>query len=420
MERGIALWVWLALALAGAAWADAPAGEAAPAREGRGAQATADEKPLDTSPEHIAELVKRLDGEGMALQVKARAAFDELARIGPPAADALMGALTSKSPTARLWAAAALAGMKEARAVEPMLKLLEDPNPRVRKVVTWHVSGFAALDARIGPAVARRLGDADYSVRDWAQKALAKRIPFESVKAQVEAMVRDDNAMARTLAFKMLLEHAHADAASAVTRALAEEPDWRARSAAVRALGEGIMPANKAFFDLLFKALDDSADEVKADAVEVLEHAMKETAETMPEDVRESIVAVLRQKLPALVSSSNPRLMGAAMYLLASGEKKRMYEAALKGLENPSPVVRVYSLRTLGRCGFKTWDVVDKAAPLFNDPELEVRAAALATLRWATGARFDFDPKAAPEERKAAFEKVKQEIEEARKRAGGG
>lgn len=370
------------------------------------------EAPLDTSPEHIAELIGKLNRQS----VGASNAYKELVRIGPAALPQLVEAVESKKPWVRVWAGAALGASRDPRAVDPMLKLLQDPFFQARKIAAWHAAGLHRLDKRIAPAIVQRLTDSDEGVRGWAERALIKCIKFRGAVGELTKMTHGDSAMGRTAAFKLLMRHRKQDAAAAIAAALSEEKDWHVRSAAVRCLGEGVLKPHQPFFDLLYRAMTDESEEVKADAVEVMEHALKETADRMPENIRAPITKKLGEKLPPFLDAKLPRLRGASLYLLAAGRGSKLLERALKAMDDPSPVVRVYAIRALGRCGVKTWPVVDKAFARLNDDHIEVRRLAIKLLSWATRARFEYKPGDSAEKRAQAVKQIKARLDKARPR----
>ncbi len=65
---------------------------------------------------------------------------DALAKIGKPAVPALVGALSESDNAVRSRAVTALARIKDPRAVEPILHLLEEPNEQVAGAAVWSLS----------------------------------------------------------------------------------------------------------------------------------------------------------------------------------------------------------------------------------------------------------------------------------------
>lgn len=372
----------------------------------------AEQKPA-VPPEQIAELIRQLDGADMASRVRAKSAYQKLQKIGKPAVPQLLDAMKHKSPWVRLWAGAALAGMGEPGAIEPLLKMLKDPNVNARMIATYHISGFHNRDPRIAPAIARQAADPSPDVRKWTGRALA-RIKFKGAIPELEKLTHSDSPDARTTAFTLLLNHRSKNKPLDIRRAIDAEEDWRVRSAAVRAIGEGVINEVAQAFDLLLHALDDAHDEVKADAVEVLNHVLKETMRDLPEKLRDRVLGSLDKKLPPLLDAELPRLRGATLYLLAAGQKEKLYPRALKALDDPSPVMRVYGFQALGRCGRKTKEVALKAVENLEHEDEAVRAAAFAALRWVTGARIDYDPKADPAKRARMVRNIRERLKDAR------
>ena len=161
---------------------------AAPEKEG---------PPVDASPEHIAELIAKLEGGGMANQVRASGAYKELMKIGRSAIPQLVRAAEGDKPWVRLWAAAALAATGDKRAVEPVLAVMDDPLTQARMIAVWHGAGLHHLDSRIAPAVVRRLNDNSADVRKWAARALTERIKFRGAVDAVEKMMHDGSPSGR-------------------------------------------------------------------------------------------------------------------------------------------------------------------------------------------------------------------------------
>lgn len=364
----------------------------------------------DASPEHISELISRLDGGSMSERVRAKGAYEELVAIGKPAIPQLVAAATDKRPWVRVWAGAALAQSRDARAVEPLLALLKDSLPEARTIATWHAAGLAELDPRIAPAVAQNLRDPNPDVRKWADRAIRERLKYPRCAQEIDLSLRCDLPPARALAFKLLLWGKNLEPVPTMERTLAEEKDWRVRSAAVRALGEGILPADRTLFELAFKGLADPSDEVKADAVEVIDSVLKEQARHLPEDVRREFVAQLPAKLTPMLDSVLPRLRGDALFLLAAHERDRLLARALTATDDPAPETRALAFRALGRVGVKDQKVAGKAFARLSDDDPIVRRAAFAALCWATGAKFEFNPDGTPEERAKAVERIRAQV----------
>ena len=270
----------LALPLACAAWGQPPP-----------------KTPVDASPEHIAELIAKLEGADMAQRVRAMAAYKELVRIGKPAVPQLVEASQSPKPYVRVWSAAALGASGDRRAVQPMLRLFNDPVADVRKITVWHGAGLHKFDEGIAPAVVERLGDTSIEVRQWATRAINERIGLAKATPHLEAMTHSDSPNGRTFAFKLLLAARKQSPLPTIRKALHEAKDWHVRSAAIRCVGEGVCRHGKDMVDLIFLALKDSSEEVRADAVELTEFVLKEPQALNPE-LRRKVTERLETTLP--------------------------------------------------------------------------------------------------------------------------
>jgi HEAT repeats len=374
--------------------------------------ALAQDKKVDASPEHIAELIAQLEGGTMGDRMRAKAAHKELMKIGKPAVPQLVVAAQGKKPWVRVWAGAALGASRDPRAVEPMLKLLEDKFHMVRQISTWHGAGLNKMDARIAPAIVARMGDPNPDVRKWAEKAIRERIKVGTVTGALEELTLHKMPEARTVAYKLLMLHRKEKATTKIAQALKSEERWERRSAATRCLGEGEdfpMPF-KARMDLLFIALDDKHEEVRADAVELIAFLMRETADRMTPDVRDEITMILEKKLPALLDAQLPRLRGASLYLLAAGKPEELKGRAMKDTSHAAPVVRAYALRTLARCDVKSKGAQARAVECLNDEDKEVRRIAHQYLEWATGGKFEYDHAAKAGKRRKAIKKIRVKL----------
>jgi HEAT repeat protein len=355
-------------------------------------------------------LIAKLDGAGMSERVRAKRAYEELVAIGKPALPQLLVAVRDERPWVRVWAGAALAQSRDPRAVEPSLALLQDPFYEVRKIAAWHSAGLAEFDARVAPAIAALLRDPHPDVRTWGDRTVRERLKYPRCAGEIDLTLRCDRAASRVLAFKLLLWGKNLEPVPAIERTLAEEKDWRVRSAAIRSLGEGVLPADRTLLELAFRGLGDESDEVKADAVEVIDFVLKEQARHLPEDARREFVPQLPAKLPPMLDSALPRLRGAALLLLAAHEREKLFDRALAATDDPAPETRALAFRALGRIGLKDRKVAEMSLARLSDDAPGVRRAAHAALSWVAGARFDFNPDAPDEERAKAIENIRGQV----------
>ncbi len=87
---------------------------------------------VGVAQEEVARLIEQLGSEDRA---KAGQAIEALVKMGKPAVDPLIQALKHANPTVRSNAATALGRIKDRRALEPLIGVLEkDPHPSVRLV----------------------------------------------------------------------------------------------------------------------------------------------------------------------------------------------------------------------------------------------------------------------------------------------
>ena len=385
---------------------------AAPAGKGTKRPSRKPRKPVNSSPEHIAELIKKLDGPSMKERMGAMKAYAELKRIGQPALPQLRTALKHSSPWVRLWSLAAVADAGDVTCVGPALKMARDPLIELRKVATHRLGRFYQRDKRIPPALVQQLADPDEGVREKAEGALAKG-HLKGAGPALQKMLRSDSRLGRMMALELLLGPSQ-DKLPGIRKAVKDPSDWRIRSAGVCVLGLGLVHANEDAFDLLLAALDDPSNEVKADAVEVLDGVLGQVMQRMPDALRKRVLGELTRQLPALVESKHPALRGWSLYLLAAGQREKLYPRAIEALDDPSPEVRVLAFRAVSRIGRKTWKIADKALANMRHTDAGVRSVAFATLRWSTGGKYQFDPRADQDERAKQLEVVKKQLDERR------
>lgn len=183
------------------------------------------------------------------------AAIDALVAIGPPALDALVGALGHPSPDVRVFASWALIRITDRRVVPALIKALGDPQREVRLNATIALRGYCD-PAAVGGLV-NRLEDSDDAVAENARLALEK-IGGPAVPALIAALSHAGSHV-RERAARALAEIADPRALQLLIAAMADE-NAAVRGSAAYELGR---LADPAAFDALFKALDDPNKHVR-------------------------------------------------------------------------------------------------------------------------------------------------------------
>lgn len=181
----------------------------------------------------VAPLVKCLNDANAGVQMVAGTA---LVRIGPPAVQPLIQCLSSPNKDCRRTAARALGDIGDKSAVEPLAALLDDKDPTVKSAATFALEKLNAKPAASQPA-----------------KTPPRTIPFASRPKSFGAddtkdvatliqRLQDPNQFTRSRAAKTLGELKAAKAVEPLARALADR-EFGVRAAAKDALAKIGLPA---------------------------------------------------------------------------------------------------------------------------------------------------------------------------------
>ncbi len=198
----------------------------------------------------IVDLLKQYDRDAWSGQQ----AHDTAVRLGKDVLDAIIPpALQTRRPShARLWLATTLADIADERAVNALIKLLDDPMGGVRYVAAYH--GVKQRDARLDKAIIDKVQSSkDAGLATWALQGFMVfrgSAPDELVKATLES----DDPKARVIAAEMLAKHA-GDTNVGRLAALLADKDERVRSTAATMLAK-YKSRTPAVIAGLVKALD--------------------------------------------------------------------------------------------------------------------------------------------------------------------
>jgi len=118
----------------------------------------------------IDALVEKMGTSDMA----GKAAHDELVRIGTPAVPALLKAADDRRPLRRWWAISALCTIGDTRAIDVVLRHMDDPHPTVRHTAIYHGKAFVKRDRRVAEALMRLLDSPDAGSVGWAAEGLGR------------------------------------------------------------------------------------------------------------------------------------------------------------------------------------------------------------------------------------------------------
>jgi HEAT repeat protein len=136
------------------------------------------------------------------------------------AADAMVNELGSKEPVAREVAAQILANLGDERAIQPLIRALDDANARVREEVAASLLEFRTLDAL--PALTRTLlEDDDPDVRMAAAQALGELDHHAALEALERATEVEKDEFTMILieqSIQRFLERTHARRSSSASR----------------------------------------------------------------------------------------------------------------------------------------------------------------------------------------------------------
>jgi hypothetical protein len=205
----------------------------------------------------IADLLKQFDRDAWS----GREAHDTAVRLGAAALPALIPAAMEKDrpPHARLWLATALADIRDPRAAEALIKLLDDPSEGVRDVVAFH--GPKQHSPDLDKAIIAKVQAAGQpGLAAWAilgfmvQRGAA---PEEVLKAGLES----PDPKARAAVAEALAQHARVENIARLVALLADK-DERVRGTAAGVLGKSGVKS-PAVIGALVKSLDLPGDSAR-------------------------------------------------------------------------------------------------------------------------------------------------------------
>jgi len=158
---------------------------------------------------------------------------------------------TGRPDHARLWLATTLADIRDPRAAEALVKLLDDASAGVRHVVAYH--GPKQQSEQLDAAILRKAGGGDPHLAAWA--LLGFMVHRQTVpEAALAAGLESADPKARATAAEVLARHASDQNVSRLTAMLADE-NPQVRGVAAKMLGQS-KRADPAVLAALVKALD--------------------------------------------------------------------------------------------------------------------------------------------------------------------
>ena len=387
-------------------------------QSGRGADAKSGQ-----NADRVEEYIEKMAAQDYA----GRHYHQKLVEMGEPAVPALIEALDHGVPRVRYWAVAALAKIGDDRAVEPVIKCLEDADPTVRAVTCWHLRTWIERH-KVVDSLVRMLGDSEEKVQKWAYRALSDTWEGSpAVRRSIMDLLDADAAVPRGWAFRIAREKEYTKAVP-VLQQMVEDPEEEVRYSTVRALaairGEKALPVVKTALK------EDGSSLVRAGAVYELrrwfdrpevKNLVLETLDDTAPYVRGWAMNVLAEKR---CREALPRIMN----LLGSEDEDLRFDAlravarikgpdSLKILgdllrEDPSPVVREGALRSCRIFDSKTPRCAELLIEGLSDENEDVRAAAAALLRKGFGEFFGYRADGTVGKRQEAIEQWKTWYEE--------
>jgi HEAT repeat protein len=211
-----------------------------------------------------ADLLKQFDRDAWS----GSQAHDAAVQLGKEALPVLIAAASEagRPPHARLWLTTALCDIQDERAVDALIKLLDDPAGGVRSVVAYH--GPKQKSARLDKAIVDKARSGkNPGVAVWALMGFMVNrgtAPEEVLKASLES----SDPRARAQAAEQLAQSANEDSISRLA-ALATDKDERVRSTAVSMLGK-MNNRSPLVMGALIRALDMPGETVRQRACATL------------------------------------------------------------------------------------------------------------------------------------------------------
>lgn len=357
----------------------------------------------------------------MAEQVKAQKAYEQLLKLGPAVVPACLRAISEGNGSARMWAAAALAQTRDPRGMEPMLKLLHDPEQKVRMVASYHIHVFIRQNPAVAAALGGQLADPDPDVREQAMKVLRKAKPPAALSS-IRKALHSPELEARADALRMVLAYQRKNPATEIPKIVHSGQDGHLRSAAT-----WVWPTvGKADVDLVLGivALVNDTEPLVAEAALRLLHnffkepslrgddmgrmvaaakaAMGQAAKNVAPKVREQAMPLLghlsrEAALPTLAHAlrhdpdANVRVAAAQGLVRTRRIGARVLGPLLESLGDPTPEVRATCLRLIGALAKKdemppkyrsalAKQLAEQADKILQDPDPTVRAPAYVAL----------------------------------------
>lgn len=308
----------------------------------------------------------------------------ELVNIGATAVEPLIGVLQDDNPTVRRYAAWALGEIKDARAAKPLVAALGDEDGFVQN------SAAEALGKIGEPSVESlmaALEDENSTVRRRATDALRKIGDNRAVEPLVVAMEDNDWSVRRGAA-RALANTRDGRAVEPLIAAL-NDKDWRVRRYATWALGEMGAPAIQA----LIAGLSDPNPVLRRSAAQALAEIGTAAAGPLAAALKDEIALVrghaahaigeigdvrASSNLLALVDDEDSFVRARAVAALGNLSDPRAVTPLASALNDEAPEVRCAAADALGR-------IKDARAPsrligLLRDQDASVRRSAAAAL----------------------------------------
>jgi len=373
-------------------------------------------------PANLADLVSKLAAPEQPVRDAALAALKE---AGPAAVDALIAGLASEDLSQRFYAAKALGELGDARAIDPLAALLNDPNPFVRREAVTALG--KTKDRRAMPHLMKAVKDSDEQVRKLASDAMTEikdayfaEVPEETSDdaRKVEALataLNDASPVMRKQAALQLGEIKDDRAAELLVGALNDPDMWVSLQAgdSLRAL------QSQRAGELIAEVLLDGGDEKRMSAAKALrlDDEVPSLA-ALAEQLRAGGDGPVAPKITGedgadvligLVRSDDPTVRRGAVivmgllrgswptetFIKSLGDENTMVrlsaslsltdraegalEPLLEALKDPDPGIRRGAVRTLGI--MKQPEAFDALIGALKDEAPHVRRAALESLR---------------------------------------